>query len=178
MKRRGDGPAGLPPAALRMLAKLEGKTLPRGQALADALGISPSAAWDLIRDLRKRGVLGLVSVVSDHRPLCECVTYLKVDWTQNKDLREFDDWLARDPEIFVAARIAGNYDYRLRSGHRDFRRANDWSRSLEADPRISKVWTRFCTTVFDRPNYAAAILGDAPDAGEPPPRCELRIAQN
>lgn len=161
-----------------MLAKLEGKTLPRGQALADALGVSSTAAWELIRDLRRRGVLDLVSVVSDRRPQCECVTYLKVDWAERFDLHAFDAWLADDPEIFVAVRIAGNYDYRLRSRHWDVRRANDWSRGLAADPRVSKVWTRFCTTLFDRPNYAAAILGSDPDIGEPAtPRCEFHIAQ-
>jgi hypothetical protein len=171
--------AGLPPGALQVLARLEGKTLPRGQALADVLGISPGAAWEVIRDLRRRGVLGLVSRVSDGQTPCECVTYLKVDWTQLTDLPAFDDWLARDPEILVAVRIAGQYDYRLRSGHRDFRRANDWSRDLQADPRVSKVWTRFCTTVFDRPNYAAAILGSDRNAAEPfPCRRVFHVAQS
>ncbi len=167
-RRRAEGPGGLPPGALRALAKLEGRTLPRGQALADALGLSPSAAWDLIRDLRQRGVLDLVSVVDDQRPVCECVTYLKVDWTRTPDLPAFDAWLAADPEILAAARIAGNWDYRLRSAHRDYRRANDWSRALEADPRITRVWTRFCATVFDRPHYAAALLGSSDaDACDP-----------
>ena len=180
MRRRAEGPGGLPPAVLRALAKLEGRTLPRGQALADALGLSPGAAWDLIRDLRRRGVLDLVSVIDDRRPVCECVTYLKVDWTRTPDLAAFDDWLAADPEILAAARIAGNYDYRLRSGHRDVRRANDWSRTLAADPRISKVWTRFCATVFERPRYAAALLGCEPDAGDltPNERCEFQIARS
>jgi hypothetical protein len=55
--------------------------------------------------------------------------------------------------------VAGDFDYRLYSLHRTYGSANAWSRSLEADPRVSRISTRFSTTLFERPTYAAAILG-------------------
>jgi hypothetical protein len=144
---------------LRLLARLEGKPLPRGQALADALGVSPTAAWKYIRRLKRLGALAFVSSVQLGPETCECITYLQVSGTRPGELAALDGRLAADPSIIQASRVAGDFDYRLYSLHRTYGSANAWSRSLEADPSVSRISTRFSTTLFERPNYAAAILG-------------------
>ncbi|MEO8115854.1 MAG: hypothetical protein ABI655_15805, partial [Phenylobacterium sp.] len=70
-----------------------------------------------------------------------------------------DEFIANDPEIVSASRIAGNYDYRIVSKHLDFRSANEWAARMSSHPMVSNIQMKFCATVFDRSNYAAAILG-------------------
>lgn len=159
MTRRGDDPADLSAAELRALARLEGKPLPRGQDLAEALQMRPSAAWDFIRRMRKSGALRLVSPVKLPPDACECITYLRVDQVRPDDLAALERRMAADPTVMVAARITGRYDYRLFSRHSDYRSANVWSRSLETCPGVAQVVTRICETVVERPCVAAAILG-------------------
>ena len=159
MTRRGDDPADLTADELRALARLEGKPLPRGQDLADALRMRPSAAWDFIRRVRRSGVLRLVSPVKLPPEACECITYLRVDAVRPDDLAALEHLIAADPLVMVAAAITGRYDYRLFSRHADYRSANAWSRSLEASPGVAQVVTRICETVIERPRVAAAFLG-------------------
>jgi DNA-binding Lrp family transcriptional regulator len=159
MSRRTTKTAAATLDDLRALARLEGRPLPRGQALADALGVSPSAAWKYVRRLKRLGALAFVSSVQRPPGICECITYVQVRGTRPGELALLDARLAADPLIIHASRVAGDFDYRLRSLHRNYRSANDWSRSLEADPNVSRISTRFSTTVFERPHYAAAILG-------------------
>jgi len=159
MKRRAPTPGGLSPEDLRIVAKLEARPLLRGQALATALGMGPSLAWRRVRELRRRGVLNSATSITLRRDICECVTLLKVDWVDPGGLELLDSWIADDQAILTAARVTGPYDYRLRSRHLDIRSASDWSRSLLSRPKVAEVLTQFCTTLFDRPNFAAAILG-------------------
>ena len=100
------------------------------EALADALGVSPAAAWRLVRGLKRRGALGVVARVGPAPETCECLTYIKVDWVQDVALQALDDWIAGDPAIISGARVTGNYDYRLESRHGSFQAANAWSRGL------------------------------------------------
>jgi len=159
MTRRTVGSAAVTLDDLRVLARLEGRPLPRGQALADALGVSPATAWNHVRRLRRIGALTFVSLVKLRPDACECITYLQLDAAGPGDLDALDRRLAADPVIMLASRVTGEFDYRIHSLHADCWSANDWSRSLEAAPRVSRISTRFSTTVFERPSYAAAILG-------------------
>lgn len=149
---------------LRFLAKLEGRPLPRGQALVDLVGLSSSAAYRRIRELKRRGALAFAASVRPSKA-CECVTYLKVDWAKAGTGRLLEDAIARDPAIVSASRITGSHDYRLVTRHPDFRNAEDWGRRMSAHPMVSNRLTRFCSTVFETSNYAAAILG--PDKATP-----------
>ena len=159
MTRRGDDPADLTADELRALARLEGKPLPRGQELADALRLRPSAAWDFVRRLRKSGALRLVSPVRLPPGACECITYLRVDAVRPDALVALERQIVDDPLVTTAARITGRYDYRLFSRHADYRDAHAWSRALEVSPGVAQVVTRICETVIERPCMAAAILG-------------------
>jgi biotin operon repressor len=159
MTRRRTRLATTTPDDLWIVARLEGKPLLRGQALADALGLSPAAARAHVRRLKRLGVLAFVSSAQLRPETCECITYLQVGGTGPGDLESLDRRIAADPFILLASRLAGDFDCRLYSRHADYRTADAWSRSFEADPRISRISTRFSKTLFERPNYAAAILG-------------------
>lgn len=159
MKRDAKRPPGLSLDELRMLARLEGRPLPRGPELADVLGVSPSAAWRRVHDLKRLGALSFVSPIKLPSGTCECVTYVKINGAHLGGLDLLDEWIATDPATIAAARVTGAYDYRLSSAHRDLRSASDWSRGLEARPEVAEVMTRFCDILFDRHAYAAAILG-------------------
>ncbi|MET0272314.1 MAG: HTH domain-containing protein [Phenylobacterium sp.] len=163
MTGRTAGPKGAALEDLKILAILEGRPLPRGQALADALGVSVIAAWSHIRRLKGLSLLAFVSPVKFRPETCECITYLKIQGTQAADLVALDARIAADPAVTVASRITGGFDYRLHSVHEDYRRANDWSRNLDSHPAVARISTRYCRTLFDRRSYAAAILGSAPD---------------
>lgn len=141
------------------MARLEGKPLPRARALAEALDMRPSAAWDFIRRMRRSGVLRLVSPVKLPPDACECITYLRVDAVRPDDLAALERRISADPLVMAAAAITGRYDYRLFSRHADYRSANAWSRDLEASLGVAQVVTRICETVIERPGMAAAILG-------------------
>jgi DNA-binding Lrp family transcriptional regulator len=159
MIRRGDGPDGLSENDLRVLARLEGKPLPRGQALAEALDMRPSAAWDFIRRMRRSGALRLVSPVQAPPDACECISYLRVHAVRADEISALERRMADDPLVMDAAMITGWYDYRLFSRHSDYRSANAWSRSLETAPGVAQVATRMCERVIERPGVVAAILG-------------------
>lgn len=159
MTRRAIKPAEVSSDDLQALVKLEGRTLPRGQALADLLEVSHSSAWRTVRRLKRAGALGSVAAVRLRPETCECVTYLRMDWTHTAGVPGIEDRIAHDPAIVAAARVTGGYDYRLQSVHADYRLANAWSRELQAHPHVARILTKFCRTIFDRPRYAAAILG-------------------
>ena len=146
---------------LRRLAGLEGKPLPRGQALADALGMRPSAAWEFIRRMKHAGVLQLVSPVQLKPDVCNCITDILIDATKPSEMVLLEKRIVDDPSVMAAVRVTGNYDYRLLSRHRDYRCANDWSRSLEACPCVTRVRTRICMMILDRNGLAGAILGSS-----------------
>lgn len=155
-----------------MLAKLEGRPLPRGQALADLLGVSPTTAWRLVRRLRRQGALRFVSTARLRPGICQCITYLKVDWAGLRSLDSLDDQLARDPAIMTADRITGGCDYRLLSRHADYQTADAWTRDIASHPSVARAETRLCASLWDRPHYAAARLAaDSPDAARQDREC-------
>ncbi len=165
MNRKPGPPAALTARELGLLARLEGRPVPRAQALAAALGVDASAAGRLIRRFRREGVLTLAGVARRPDGACECISYLVVDWTK-ADPEQLEARLRCDPAVLTADRILGPADYRLFSRHADFRAASAWVRALEIEPGLSRVTARFCASVCDRPYYAAARL--AADAARRP----------
>jgi len=165
--RPGSGPTvALSQEELRLLARIEGRPLPRGQALGAELGLSQAGARRLIARFRRLGVLGFAAAVRFPREVCDCISYLRIDWSRI-DQRTLEDRLRRDPAIIVADRILGNSDYRLFSRHADYRSANAWIRELASRSDISQMSTRFCTGLNLRPSYAAARLALQAGAAAP-----------
>jgi hypothetical protein len=140
--------------------------MPRGQALADLLGVNPTAAWRLVRRLRRQGALRFMSAACVRPDCCQCITWLKVDWAATDSPDALDTWLRADPAIMTADRVTGTSDYRLLSRHAHYRAANAWARDLAAHPSVSRAVTRFCASLEDRPNYAAARLAAEAREGE------------
>jgi hypothetical protein len=151
---------------LRLLARIEGRPLPRGEALGAELGLSQAGARRLIARFRRLGVLGFAAAVRFPREVCDCISYLRIDWSRI-DQAGLEDRLRQDPAIIVADRILGSSDYRLFSRHRDYRTANAWIRELASQPDISQMSTRFSTNLHLRPSYAAARLAVEPEAAAP-----------
>jgi hypothetical protein len=157
MPPRPDPPPSLTETELALLARLEGRPLPRGAALAAALGISTSAALRIVRKLRGQGWLAFAAVARPTSDACASISYLVADWSRTSP-GALEDRIRQDPAILVADRILGAADYRLFSSHRDHRAANAWTRDLRDTPGVARLTTKFCATVRDRPRFAAARL--------------------
>jgi hypothetical protein len=157
MPSRPDPPPQLTASELRLLAKLEGRPLPRGPALEAALGVSAAAALRLVRKLRRAGLLAFAAVTRPAPGACACISYLQIDWSLTTS-QTLEDGFRRDPAICLADRILAAADYRLVSSHADHRAANSWIRGLRDTPGVARLTTRFCATVCDRPRFAAARL--------------------
>jgi hypothetical protein len=103
-------------------------------------------------------VLGFGASIRIAGEACECVSYLKIDWSRAGGVRSIDERLRSDPAILVADRVAGDADYRLFSRHADYRAANAWARELLSEAGVSQLTTRFCARVSRHSRYAAARL--------------------
>jgi hypothetical protein len=164
MPPRTDPLPSLTANELALLARLEGRPLPRGGALAAALGVSTSAARRILRKLRGQGWLAFAGVARPTAHGCACISYLAADWSRTAR-QTLEDRLRQDPAILVADRILGAADYRLFSSHGDHRAANAWARALSETPGVGRLTTKICANVCDRPRFAAARL--AADAASP-----------
>jgi len=161
--RRAPAPICAPSAEeLRLLSRLEGRPLPRGEALAALLGFDAAAARRFVTRFRALGVLRLTAVLQAPSGSCDCVTDLRIDWSRAGDPAALEQRMRLDPAILVADRMLGSSDYRLFSRHCDYRAANDWIRRFAADPAIGQMTTRFCTGLQGRPRHAAARLANRP----------------
>ena len=156
MSARPDPPQ-LTANELALLARLEGRPLPRGPALAAALGVPAGEALRLIRRLQRQGWLTLAALVRPPPAACACITYLQVDWSRITADR-LEDRLRADPSILAADRVLGACDYRLLSTHADHRSAGVWLRALREEPGVARLATRYCARLCDRPRFAAARL--------------------
>jgi hypothetical protein len=157
MPPRTDPPPSLTAKELGLLARLEGRPLPRGAALAAVLGVSTTTALRIVRKLRRQGWLASAAVARPAPHDCACISYLLVDWSR-ATVETLEDRLRRDTAVLVADRVLGAIDYRLFSIHADHRAANTWMRDLRETPGVARLTTRFCATVCDRPRFAAARL--------------------
>lgn len=143
---------------LQSLARLEGQPLPRSETLAEILGVSRNSAWRFVRRLRREGVLGFATRLRAEADVCECVSYVKVNWSGVQNADEVDDLFRQDPCVIRADRITGTADYRLVSHHVDYRAAHAWSRMLMVRPSVAHVTSKICKTIIDRSTYAQARL--------------------
>ena len=157
MPPRPDPPPQLTANELALLARLEGRPLPRGSALEAALGLGSAAAMRLLRRLHRQGWLAFGAVARAPPDACACITYLHVDWSRAA-AQMLEDRFRQDPAILTADRILGAADYRLLSSHADYRAANAWIRDLSETPGVARLATRFCATLCERPCFAAARL--------------------
>ena len=157
MPPRTDPAPQLTPNALALLARLEGRPLPRGPALEAVLGVRAATALRLMHRLRRDGWLTFATVHRTSRGDCACISYLSIDWSLTGP-ETLEARFQVDPAILTADRILGAADYRLFSCHADHRAANAWVRELRETRGLARISTRFCATVCDRPRFAAARL--------------------
>ncbi len=147
---------------LRIVALIEGRPMLKARDLAEMLAVSGTTAWRILSRLETSGVTR--QTTATRRDLaggaCECLAYLKAEWTNRAAIEAFDQALAVDAALWSGVRIAGNFDYRVQAFHPDVATANTWFRDLLSRPGISGGKLVFLKTLFDRPCFAAAVLGE------------------
>lgn len=146
-------------AELRLVAQIEGQPLLNLRAMAADLGLSPSSVWRVVTRLRRDGAIRYIAAVKAPDDGYAAVTYLSVRWVDPAACDRLEEVLRRDGCVRSAVRLSGRYDYRITTNHADARDADAWLRRLRDDPCVEHACQTFTRTLFDRPNYAAALLG-------------------
>ncbi|WP_150131412.1 Lrp/AsnC family transcriptional regulator [Caulobacter mirabilis] len=157
-----------------MVALIEGRSRVHGREVARRLGVSNTTAWRMLSRLQVDGVTR--QAVALRRDFvggaCECLAYLQGRWLGPGDMEAFESELIGDPAAHSAVRITGGYDYRVQAFHPDIVAADRWFSHLLAQPGVAGGKLVFLQTLFDRPCYAAAILGLDGEGDRPPGRRE------
>jgi len=157
MPPRSDPPPQLTATELALLARLEGRPLPRGPALEAELGIGAGPTLRLLRRLQRQGWLKFGAVARAPPDACACISYVQADWSAASAVT-LEDRFRDDSAILSADRILGASDYRLLSTHGDYRQASTWLRELREAPGVGRLTSKFCAAICDRPRFAAARL--------------------
>ncbi len=144
-----------------MVALIEGRSRFHGRDLARSLGVSSTTAWRMLSRLQVEGVTRQTAALRRDFAggACECLAYLHGRWLRPGDMEAFEQGLIEDPATRSAVRITGGYDYRVQAFHPDIVVADRWFSHLLAQPGVAGGKLVFLQNVFDRPRYAAAILG-------------------
>lgn len=158
---------GLTPDMLNLVAQLEGKPFPSGRALSVQLGVSQAIAFRIRAEIRERGIVRLVDLMTPPMQVCRSVVYLRMTSLQSEAMDALDHQLQSDVAVQTAVWISGPYDCRLTTIHADEITANAWFQRLLKDPAIIDGSLQFTQPIFDRHHYAAAILGSARTAATP-----------
>ena len=115
---------------LRILQALQEDAQIKNRVLADRVALSPSACLRRIRDLEARGLItGYRAHVAIDRIRTVTIVIAQASFERHSVGRfvDFDEWVARTPEIVESVRISGHYDYMLRVVVSDI---HDWKRIM------------------------------------------------
>jgi DNA-binding Lrp family transcriptional regulator len=142
---------------LAILAALQADGRMSNAALADAVGLSPSACSRRLDHLEKSGTIrGYHARVSNQALgyTMTAIVHISLSGQFQKTLREFEEAVKRCPNVIVCYLMSGEYDYILRVAAKDLadyeRIHRDWLSSL---PHVVKINSSFALReVIDRPN--------------------------
>jgi Lrp/AsnC family leucine-responsive transcriptional regulator len=126
-------------------------------ALADTIGLSPSACSRRLDNLEKSGVIRGYHARVANRALGYSMTvivHISLSGQFQKTLREFEEAIKRCPNVLVCYLMSGEYDYVLRIAAKDLadyeRIHRDWLSSL---PHVVKINSSFALReIIERPN--------------------------
>ncbi|WP_083441424.1 Lrp/AsnC family transcriptional regulator [Nitriliruptor alkaliphilus] len=125
------------------------------QALADEIGLSPSATTDRVRRLEARGVLAgygaRVPAAVIGRPL---EAWVAVVLAEPADGSDFEAAIRGEPAIVEAVHLTGSADYEVRALCADTAEVDALVRRLKSEHGAARTETRI---VLDRP-YGPALL--------------------
>lgn len=126
-------------------------------ALAEKIGLSPSACSRRLDILEKTGVIKGYHARLSHKALdyrMIAIVHISLSGQFAKTLAEFEAAVKRCPNVLVCYLMSGEYDYILRVAAHDLedyeRIHRDW---LSALPHVVKINSSFALReVIDRPN--------------------------
>ena len=144
--RRGSGPIAEPALDAidrRILARLQASGRITNQALADVVGLSPSACLARVRRLESAGVItGYQALIAPERLGPSVVIFAPVTLKSQhpRDLARFEAALSEIPEVIEAAQVSGPFDFLLKVVTRDVHAWSELADSLiEADLGVDKI---------------------------------------
>jgi DNA-binding Lrp family transcriptional regulator len=107
----------LDPIDVRILETLQGHGRITNQALADQVGLSPSACLVRVRKLEAEGVIGryLAEVEIDQlERVIEAFIEVHLINHDRSELDRFEGAMVAEPHVVACHRVSGRYDYLLR----------------------------------------------------------------
>lgn len=132
---------------LKILQALQEDAQIKNRVLADRVALSPSACLRRVRDLEQRGLItGYRAHVAIDRIRAVTIVIAQVCFERHSVGRfvDFDEWVARTPEVVESIRISGHYDYMLRVVVSDL---HDWKRVMremtDGDFGVEKIISSF-----------------------------------
>jgi DNA-binding Lrp family transcriptional regulator len=134
-----------PDRAIIRLLRADGRM--SNAALAEAVGLSPSACLRRLRLLERRGVIRGYTVILDEpapRDLVVVIVQITLERQTDEHLRRFEDAVRRCPEVRECYLMTGIADYLLRVEARD---AADYERihkeALSRMPGVARIQSAF-----------------------------------
>lgn len=142
---------------LAILGALQADGRISNAALAEKVGLSPSACSRRLDNLEKSGTIRGYHARVSNKALGYAMTvivHISLSGQFQKTLREFEDAIKRCPNVLVCYLMSGEYDYILRVAAKDLadyeRIHRDW---LSALPHVVKINSSFALReIIDRPN--------------------------
>ena len=142
---------------LAILSALQADGRMSNAALAERVGLSPSACSRRLDNLEKAGTIRGYHARVSNRALGYSLTvivHISLSGQFQKTLREFEEAIKRCPNVLVCYLMSGEYDYVLRVAAKDLadyeRIHRDW---LSALPHVVKINSSFALReIIDRPN--------------------------
>jgi Lrp/AsnC family transcriptional regulator, leucine-responsive regulatory protein len=142
---------------LAILSALQADGRMSNAALAEKVGLSPSACSRRLDNLEKSGTIRGYHARVSNKALGYTMTvivHISLSGQFQKTLREFEEAIKRCPNVLVCYLMSGEYDYILRIAAKDLadyeRIHRDWLSSL---PHVVKINSSFALReIIDRPN--------------------------
>jgi len=142
---------------LAILEALQADGRMSNAALAERIGLSPSACSRRLDNLEKSGTIRGYHARVSNKALgfsLTAIVHISLTGQFQKTLRDFEEAIKRCPNVLVCYLMSGEYDYILRIAAKDLadyeRIHRDWLSSL---PHVVKINSSFALReIIDRPN--------------------------
>ncbi len=136
------------PASEKILSVLESEGRLTNIALADKVGLSPSACLRRVQELERTGVIAGYRAIINRSAIAPRITvFVTVGLAQqlHKDARAFENAMDRAPQVLECHNIAGNVEYLLRVEVGDLAEYKDFhAHTLGQLPQVSNITSHFC----------------------------------
>ncbi|MFG5383399.1 Lrp/AsnC family transcriptional regulator [Yoonia sp. R2-816] len=136
------------PASEKILSVLESEGRLTNIALADKVGLSPSACLRRVQELERTGVIAGYRAIINRSAIAPRITvFVTVGLAQqlHKDARAFENAMDRAPQVLECHNIAGNVEYLLRVEVGDLAEYKDFhAHTLGQLPQVSSITSHFC----------------------------------